>query len=282
MATLRITHFTDPNCPFAYSAEPQRRRLQWLYGPQLEWTTRMVGLAESREEYAAKGMTPEQMQQGFRNLHERVGMPFDLSLRPAVPATLPACREIVAVREHAGEELAQRLLRQLRLQQMAFGGVLDELHTLRVASHAAGLDSEQLDGWAQDPKTKTALLADLKAAREPDPISRQLPGKLGKWEGGARYSTPTYLLHNDAGEMAAIPGFQEAAGYDLVFVNFAPDLERAEPAQDAGELLRWAGEPLATAEVAAVMETDLDGARSALAAAGAQHQPAGNDALWTI
>jgi hypothetical protein len=40
MATVTITEFTDPGCPFAWSAEPARRRLQWLYGEQLEWRLR--------------------------------------------------------------------------------------------------------------------------------------------------------------------------------------------------------------------------------------------------
>jgi hypothetical protein len=40
MAELQITEFTDPACPFAWSAEPQRRRLEWLYGNQLGWDVR--------------------------------------------------------------------------------------------------------------------------------------------------------------------------------------------------------------------------------------------------
>jgi len=41
---LQITHFTDPACPFAFSAEPIRRRLRWYYGEQLTWHTRMIVL----------------------------------------------------------------------------------------------------------------------------------------------------------------------------------------------------------------------------------------------
>lgn len=43
MTPITITHFTDPGCPFAWSAEPARWRLQWLYGDGLEWRLRMVG-----------------------------------------------------------------------------------------------------------------------------------------------------------------------------------------------------------------------------------------------
>lgn len=45
-----ITDFTDPSCPWAYSAEPVRQRLDWLYGDRLQWQPRMVGLSESPED----------------------------------------------------------------------------------------------------------------------------------------------------------------------------------------------------------------------------------------
>ena len=49
MHALEITHFTDPACPFAFSAEPTRLRLRWqaqldgavvaspLFAPRLVW-----------------------------------------------------------------------------------------------------------------------------------------------------------------------------------------------------------------------------------------------------
>ncbi len=145
----------------------------------------MVGLASSREEYAAKGLTPEMIRGSYENFSKDPGMPFDLSLRSAVPATLPACREVVAAREHGGAALGEALLRQLRLQGMAHGLLIDELHTLREASHAAGIDSADLDAWAADPATEAALKADLDAARHPrggrDPAleqARALGGRL--------------------------------------------------------------------------------------------------------
>jgi hypothetical protein len=35
-AAVRIRHFTDPGCPFAFSAEPRRLRLEWLFGDHIE------------------------------------------------------------------------------------------------------------------------------------------------------------------------------------------------------------------------------------------------------
>ena len=282
MATVNVTHFTDPGCPFAYSAEPQLWRLKWRYGSQLRWTTRMVGLASSREEYATKGLTPAIVKMGQEKLEGEIGMPFDLSEREAVAATLPACREVVAVREHGTTAQADALLRALRLETMARGGLLDELHTLRNASHAAGLDSDELDAWARDPETEQALAADLRAARHPNAQALHLEHKLARWDGGWRYTCPSLELETDSGDTAAIAGFVPATAYDVAFANLAPSLERAAAPEDPLAVLEWADTPLATAEVAAVLDTDRDGARKALTEAGAAEEQLGSDALWSL
>jgi predicted DsbA family dithiol-disulfide isomerase len=41
---VSIELFTDPACPFAFSAEPARQRLRWHYGDALKWTVRMIVL----------------------------------------------------------------------------------------------------------------------------------------------------------------------------------------------------------------------------------------------
>ncbi len=209
MSAVAITHFTDPNCPFAYSAEPQIWRIKWRYGNQLSWTTRMVGLAETREDYAKKGLTPEIMARGFAQLAQEHGMPFDTSVRSAVPATVPACKEIVAAREHGGAELAGRLLRQLRLQQMTTPNVLDTPEALGGAAEAAGIDRTTLDAWVAEPSTEEALRADMAAARTPDAASLQLTDRLAKWEGGWRYTCPSLVLEAD-GTVIGVPGSSPA------------------------------------------------------------------------
>jgi len=44
VSVLDIELFTDPACPFAFSAEPVRQRLRWHYGDQLRWMSRMIVL----------------------------------------------------------------------------------------------------------------------------------------------------------------------------------------------------------------------------------------------
>src|SRR5688500_695827 len=54
-AMIDVTHFTDPGCPWAYSASPALATLQWRYGDQLRWTLVTIGLAEDAELYAKRG-----------------------------------------------------------------------------------------------------------------------------------------------------------------------------------------------------------------------------------
>jgi hypothetical protein len=64
-ADVVIHEFTDPGCPWAYSAEPFRRRINWLYGDRVVWRTVMVGLAETPEDWTERGYTPESMAKGM-------------------------------------------------------------------------------------------------------------------------------------------------------------------------------------------------------------------------
>jgi hypothetical protein len=89
MTTIQITDFTDPVCPFAWSAEPSRLRIEWLYGDQIELRPRMVGLSESAEAMAARGLTPELLARGAAMLAAAHHMPIDTAPRPRLGASIP-------------------------------------------------------------------------------------------------------------------------------------------------------------------------------------------------
>src|SRR5438270_12935867 len=110
MPDVKITEFTDPGCPWAYSAEPFRRRLEWLYDDQVEWEARMVVLAQAPDEYLERGFTPDKQAQAFKRISRDHGMPINTHERPRMAATAPACRAVVATRLYAPEK-ARSLLR---------------------------------------------------------------------------------------------------------------------------------------------------------------------------
>jgi predicted DsbA family dithiol-disulfide isomerase len=278
MAAVRITEYTDPGCPFAFSAEPVRWRLNWLYGDQLEWQLHMVVLADSPQEYLDKGFTPEMMAAGSEHLAREHGMPIDTRVRTRLGATAPACLAVVATRVHA-PELEWPLLRRFRVR-MFEGEFLDDPQTIHAAAVDVGLDPAQLTAWMEEPKVLEAFADDKAEARDPSPAALAQAHKLAKWEGGMRYTCPSYEVAGPAGTVS-VPGFQPWAAYEVALANVAPDLLRKDPPADVSELLQWAGVPLATKEVAVVMDTDLFTARAALGQVAVEHH-VGADGYWTL
>jgi len=279
MADVHITEYTDPGCPWAYSAEPFRRRLEWLYGDSIEWSRRMVVLAEDPQDYVDKGFTPEMMAKGFAKIAREHGMPIDTSERPRMAATAPACRAVVAARLHApGAEVA--LLRAFRLRAMR-GELLDEESTVHGAAGDVGLEPTELDRWSGGDDVEQAMRADMAAAREPSCAARVLDERLANWSGGRRYTCPSYEIRRDRDRVQiAVPGFQPFAAYDVVLSNLVPGLDRRDPPRSVLEVLEWAGEPLASREVAVVMDIDHAAAREELGRV-ADEEHVGADGFWS-
>ena len=281
MADVCITEFTDPGCPWAWSAEPFRWRLAWLYGDRLEWRVRMVGLSESPEDYLEKGFTPERMAASFADIASDHKMPIATHERPRMAATLPACRAIVAAREHEGEAAARRLLRRLRIRHFS-GQLLDEPETIEGAARDARIDPARLTAWMAEPEIEAALRADMAAAREPLPAARVLDDKLANWSGGRRYTCPSYELHRlSDGVRIAVPGFQPFAVYDVITANLVPGLDRRDPPDSVAEVLEWAGEPLATQEVAELCGLSYEQAREQLGRVAVEEH-LGADGFWSL
>jgi len=277
MTRVRIRHFTDPACPFAFSAEPRLRRLEWLYGDRLEWDTRMVVLSESPDEYEERGFTVDMQAAGLKAMYEAHGMPIDWRRRERMPATVEACRRVVAARLHAPEAEA-RLLRRFRVLAMG-GGLLDDPALLDRAASDAGIDPGVLEGWLEDPAVEEALDADKGVARHPAPAALALDHKLADADDGRRYTCPSLELTADE-ELLVLPGFQPLEAYEVALANLAPGLERREDPESVEEVLEWAPFPLATAEIAAVCARSEGDVRSELARV-AEFEPVGGDGYWS-
>ncbi len=280
MDELTITEYTDPACPFAWCAEPSRRRLEWLFGEQLGWSVRMVGLSDRSSDGSESGFTPERMSASFHAMAERYGMPMDSSIRPRIAATLPACRAVVAARLHDVTR-ERRLLRALRVRHFA-GELLDEQETIDAAAGDAGIDPQQLRAWVAEPATERALEDDLDKTRHPSREAVALSHKLAKWPGGWRYTCPSYeLTHTSGGARLAVPGFQPLESYEVAIANLLPSARRRADPDGVEQVLEWAGEPLASIEVAAVCGIELEQAREQLSHV-AHEQPMGFDGLWSL
>jgi hypothetical protein len=270
---LEITHFTDPACPFAFSAEPVRLRLRWHYGDQLRWTTRMIVLTLEPGE-------AEKLATGPGSLQRLYGMPADPAPYARAASSEPACRAVVAAGLHA-PELQESLLRRLRVRVMV-GGLLDDPELIDGAARDAGLDPARLAEWCADANVEAALQADIAAARSPRPTARALGHKLGGSREERRYTAPSYEIASaDGTSVVTVPGFNPVEAYEVAIANLAPELERRPKPTGVGDVLAWAGEPLATAEVALIMQVDLARARTALSRVARAHA-AGAEFYWTL
>ena len=68
VSSLHVTHFSDPGCPWAWSASPALAALKWRYGDQLDWRNVMIGLTENGSVYEQRGYTGPGQARGYRTL----------------------------------------------------------------------------------------------------------------------------------------------------------------------------------------------------------------------
>ncbi len=267
---VTIRHFTDPACPFAFSAERQRHRLLWLYGDQIDWELHTVVLREDKGEWTHSD--------GMRRLQLQYGMPIDWRERPWLQATVHACRAVVAARLRWPDR-ADLLLRRLRVLSMA-GALLDDSDTLELAAEQAGLPVAEIAAFCAEPEVEEALRADMRAARSPSPAARAQDYKLGGPPEERRYTCPSYELIA-GGARLDLPGFRPIEAYEAALANLEPGLSRRPDPQSVTEVLEWAPYPLATAEVAAVCDRETPDVRADLARSGARFEPVGADGYWS-
>jgi predicted DsbA family dithiol-disulfide isomerase len=281
-APVRIRHYTDPSCPFAFSAERQRLRLLWLYGEQIEWELHMVVLSETRRD----DLTPERVSEGRRRIQLLYGMPIDW--RPVeLGASAPACRAVVATRLHAPDRTAP-LLRRLRVLTFSALDIEDPAVIDRAAGEAV-VEPAELRRWMDDPEVEPALQADMLAARSPSPASLAQDYKLAGPPEGRRYTCPSYELirvtepHADwpTANRVDLPGYRPIEAYETAIANLAPELARRPDPETVDAVLAWAGMPVATAEVAAVCDREVADVRADLARV-ATFLPVGGDGYWTL
>jgi protein-disulfide isomerase-like protein with CxxC motif len=286
---IDVTHFTDPGCPWAYSASPAHTTLRWRYGAGLRWKLVTIGLAEDASRYVANGYTPTRSAIGYAGFR-RFGMPLQVTPKASLSATSPACRAIVATRL-AAPELEDSAFRALQFAQFTTTGVFDDPEALRAAlARVDGLDADAIVARIDDPDVREAYDADRALARTAAGSPTEFQGRSANTDGAVRYTAPSLVFEFDGARLEA-GGFQPTEAYDVVIANLDPTLERRPPAIDPLDVLAEFAYPLATAEVAAAMAEhlavpDVPAAEAALIAAAGEGRalrlPAGDDALWAL
>src|SRR4051794_38689209 len=286
---IEVTHFTDPGCPWAYSASPAHAVLRWRFGDQLRWRLVTIGLTEQADEYVRRGYTPAGSARGYLRFRRR-GMPFATQPRARVSATGPACRAIVATRLFAPDyELA--VFRALQFAWFTTPLILDDPYDLAEAlGRIDGFDAEAVLSHVEDRAVEDAYQADRAEARSAAGSPTEAQGKATRTDGAVRYTAPSLIFERDGRRLEA-GGFQPIEAYDVLLANLDPTLERTPPPEDPLEILRALPYGLVTQEVAAAMAgnneaPDPVAAEAALIDLVARgcviRQSLGDDALWQV
>src|SRR4051795_11653410 len=287
MPAVEITHFSDPGCPWAWSASPALSTLVWRYQDQLAWRHVMIGLTESGSVYEGRGYTPARSARGYRSFRHR-GMPFATTPRERIHGTWPMCRIVVAARLLAPER-EWAVFRALQFAQFTSTLPLEDPEALKQAiAWVPGVDPEAIADAAHGDDVARAFEADRDEARSAAGSPTEFQGKSADYDGRVRYTAPSVRFTAGDRTLEA-GGFQSIEAYDVLIANLDPTLERRAPAEGAGETLPEFPDGLTTAEVAAIMTPnnaapDLGAAEDSLITlAGdgqAERHPFGHDALW--
>ena len=291
IGTIRVTHFTDPSCPFAYAASPALAVLDWRYREQLEWRVVTIGLSEDPQRYIDAGYTPARVTVGSLAAFRRHGMPFLFEPRARIAASSRACRAIVAARL-LDPDREQDVQRALQLGWFTTTLLLDEDEDIAVAlARVDGLDVAEIVSAIDEEATLAAYEQDKRETRSAEGSPTDFQGKARQTDGPVRYSAPSLVFEDAAGNRLEAGGFQPVEAYDVLIANLDRTLERRGPAADPLEALGAFRGGLVTQEVAAVMalnnqpadRTAAEIALIELLGDGAVHRTAlGDDALWRI
>ena len=286
--SIDVTHFSDPGCPWAYSAAPALAALRWRFGDQLRWRLVMIGLTEDAQQYVDRGYTPGKSAAGYLRFREDWGMPFATAPKAQVSATSRACRAVVAARRQ-DPMLGEAAFRVLQLLQFTSPLQLDDDDALRRALDAIpALDAGAIVAAIDDPGVVEEYERDRALARTAEGTPTHVQGKAARTDGKVRYTAPSLIFELDGRRLEA-GGFQPLEAYDVVLANLDPGLRRRQPPEHIRDALAEAPLGLTTAEAAEILRRgndapDLHAAELQLVEAAADGEatriPVGSDALW--
>jgi predicted DsbA family dithiol-disulfide isomerase len=289
VTVVEVTLYTDAACPWAYSANPALRVLEWRYRDQLSWRLVMIGLREDASELVARGYDTARAAGRLAAFRERYAMPFDLVPKERAAGTGLGCRAVVAARLlDPGSEW--RVLRALQLAQFTSDLLLDDHQRIRDALRGVpGVDADAIVESLDAPDVTGAYQRDREEARRAAGTAAEAQGKTSTSDGPVRFTAPS--LEFRLGERTLVAGgWQPLLAYDVLLANLEPTLRRTPAPPTPEPLFEFFPDGLATAEVALLLAEgpdpapDLRAAERALldlAATGAIVRiPLGDDALW--
>jgi 2-hydroxychromene-2-carboxylate isomerase len=286
---IKATLYTDAACPWAYSANPALRVLEWRYGSQLAWRLVVIGLRDVVSDGYRAAYDPGRSVQRSSVFRKRYGMPFGLVPKERASASGRGCRAVVAARLlDPGSEW--RVLRALQLANFTTPLLLDDDELIRAAlQDVPGLDADAIVERLDDDEVSAAYERDRAEARTAAGSAAEAQDKTSTSDGPVRFTAPSVVFEHEEWRFVA-GGWQPILAYDVLLANLDPTLARTPPPDNPLPLLDRFQDGLTTAEVAALLADgpdpipDLEGVEHALlqlvADGAVTRVPVGQDAVW--
>ena len=250
--------YTDAGCPWAYSANPALRVLEWRFRDQLRWRLVMIGLREEANEAAVRAYDPARALTRWRVYEERYGMPFGTEAKARPGGTGRGCRAVVAAGMlDPGSEWT--VFRALQIANFTSPTLfLDDTESIREAlREVPGVDA---DGIAERIDTADVVAEyerQQAEARSAAGTPSEAQDKTTTSDGRVRFTAPSVVFRRGE-DSAYAGGWQPLLSYDTVLANFAPGLERVPPPESPEPLLEHFPAGLTTAEIALLLADGSD------------------------
>ncbi|MEY7849147.1 DsbA family protein [Natrarchaeobius sp. A-rgal3] len=210
-----VTGFTDPFCTWSWGSEPIVRRLETVYGDQLEIEFVMGGLVGEFETFRdpANGITePAHVAPHWEEAAERHGMPVDADVWLEEPpnSSYPASIAYQAATFQDGE-LADDYLRRVREAFAAERRTIDRTDVLIELAEEVGLDVDRFETNLHGERARDAFREDMTRTRR-----------------NRANAFPSFRVENgDDGRL--LRGFQSFDAIAQALEEVDPALERLEP-----------------------------------------------------
>jgi protein-disulfide isomerase-like protein with CxxC motif len=288
---IDATLYTDAGCPWAYSANPALRVVEWRFRDQLTWRLVMIGLREEPSESAIRTYDAERVIARWGVYEERYGMPFGATAKSRAAGTGRGCRAVVAAGLlDPGSEW--RVFRTLQIANFTSTLFLDDAEGIRAALRPVpSVDADAIAARLDHEDVIEEYERQRAEARSAAGTAAEAQDKTATSDGVVRFTAPSIVFRS--GEDTTVAGgWQPLLAYDTLLANFAPALERMPPPASPEPLLKHFPDGLTTAEVALLLAEgsdpvpDIEETQRQLLdlvhSGVAERLPLGRDALWRV
>ena len=167
MAHVKVVHFADPFCWWSWGLEPVLRRLEEVYGNEIEVECRMGGMAEDIHRWMHEyGVDETTTVDWIRESLELTRNPVDPEFvrKTGVKSSHPACRAFKAAQLQDRGKADRYFRRMMEAFQVRAEPATEE--TLLRAARDVGLDPARLRRDLGSPETQKALEDDRLAMHQ--------------------------------------------------------------------------------------------------------------------